>query len=206
MKKFALFLVVMLVVLASTSIVMANEGKDVGKGWAHYGDVLVYWELADCDGANGTDPDGYQYWWGVDRNLNGIPGEGLVEVDYGKYGGILSKTEPCYEHFCYTDFGCYVGLDNFIDKVIHLTEGWVPGVTVPGEVNRFVVKDNDGDGIYTGGHSTILFWDGMTLQGDPPGPYNIQNKFEYTFNATGDGGQVIGGNYLQMQYLMIPED
>ena len=73
-------------------------------------------------------------------------------------------------------------------------------------MNRFVVKDNDGDGIYTGGFSTVLFWDGVTQQGDPPGPYNIQNKFEYTFDATDNDGLVLGDNHVQMQYMMIPDD
>lgn len=187
-----------------TSVALAdggNEGKEGGEGWIHYGDVLVYWEPAVCDGVAG-----YHYWWGVDRNLNGIPGDGWVEIDYGKYGGLQWKYEPCYEHNCYTDFGCYPGLMYFTDQVIHLEEYWVPGVTVPGGENKFVVKDNDGDGIYTGGYSTVLFWDGMTQQGDPPGPYNIQNKFLYTYDATGLDGLVVGGNYVQMQYMMIPDE
>lgn len=177
-----------------------NEGKEGGRGWVHYGDIHVYWDPADCD-SDGED-DGYQYWWGMDRNQNGVVGEGWVWVDYGRYGGMQQK----WEGTGYVDFGCYTGFDYFTDKVIHLEEYWVPGVTVPGGENKFVVKDNDGDGIYTGGYSTVLFWDGVTQQGDPPGPYNIQNKFLYTYDATGADGLVVGGEYWQMQYFMIPDE
>jgi len=204
MKKWA-FLAATIVLLMITVPVLAkssgnSQGKDGGEGWVRYGDIRVYWELADCTG--GGSVDGYQYWWGQDRNQNGIVGEGLVQVDYGRFGGWVEKDEGSG----YVDFGCEVGLDYYTDKVVHLTEGWVPGVTVPGEVNRFVVKDNNGDGIYEGGHNTVLFWDGLTQQGNPPGPYNIQNKFKYTIDATGDDGQVVGGYYWQMQYMMIPDD
>lgn len=177
-----------------------NQGKEGGEGWVHYGDIHVYWDLADCD--EDTVIDGYQYWWGEDRDQNGTVGEGWVWVDYGRFGGMVQKNEGTG----YVDFGCEVGLDYFTDKVIHLTEGWVPGVTVPGGISRFIVKDNDGDGIYIGGDSAVLFWDGVTQQGDPPGPYNIQNKFEYTFDATGENGRVVEGEYWQMQYMMIPDD
>jgi hypothetical protein len=190
--------------VAAVLLLAVPVSANSGQGWVQYGNVMVYWELADCDGDDVD--DGYQYWWGVDRNLNGEVGDGPVWVDYGKYGGLQLKDEPCYEHECYTDFDCYVGLDYFDEKVIHLTEGWVTGVTVPGGVNRFVAKDNDGDGIYTGGFSTILFWDGLTQQGDPPGPYNIRNVFDYEFDATGPDGMVVGGHYVQEQYMMIPDD
>ncbi len=89
----------------------------------------------------------------------------------------------------------------FTDKVIHLEESWVPGVTVPGGTNHFVVKDMDGDGEYTGGHNTVLFWDPLTK--NYGGGYLFQQKFEYHYFVD-EAGKVTGGYYDEYQYFMIP--
>lgn len=198
--QFILYYTALLIVLGMSSSLVVAQNDD-GNGWVNYGNVLVTWELADCSDDGIDANDGYQYLWGSDRNLDGDPNDGTVLVDYGRYGGLQERTESGW-----VDFGCYVGLDYFTNRTIHLTETWVAGVTVPGGSNNFVVRDNDGDGIYTGGFTTTLFWDGFTQQGDPPGPYNIRNRFEYTFNATGADGLVVSGDYVQRQYLMIPDE
>lgn len=88
----------------------------------------------------------------------------------------------------------------FTNKVIHLEEGWVSGVTVPGGTNHFVVKDIDGDGEYTGGHNTVLFWDPLTKNYD--GSYLFQQKFDYHHFV--DDEVVTNGYYMEYQYFTIP--
>jgi hypothetical protein len=170
-----------------------NNAKDNAERWVNYGNIYVYWTLE-------SDPEvGYQYWWCQDRNRNGITGEGLVDVDYGPYGGIVQRNEGTSE----TDFGFEPGLLTREGKVVHLEESWVTGVTVPGETNKFIIKYN-GEDAYIGDYQTILFWDGVTQQGDPPGPYLIMNKFYY-YEHVNEAGVVLDGFYVQYQYMSIPE-
>ena len=165
-----------------------NEGKDKGSEWVNYGNIRVTW---DWDGT------GYQYWWEQDRDLNGIYNEGLVEVDYGKYGGTLLKDEGSAP----ADFGYEVGPVYRTKKVYQIEVTWVPGVSVPGGMNRFVIKDNDGDGTYEGGFTTPLFWPGLTVT--MGGSYLMMQKFEH-IEVTDENGLVIHGEYLEKQYFKIP--
>jgi hypothetical protein len=202
MKKKAIFGLVVLVsaiLLSSTGMVLAGgNGKDTDPGvWINYANIKVEWLWADSNPWSGTDlGTGYYYKWAEDRDLDGIYGEGWVQADYGKYGGIVNKFESSDVNF-YFDSEPMV----FTDKVIHLTETWVPGVTVPGGENHFVVKDMDGDGEYIGGFNTVLFWDGLTKNSD--GPYLFQQKFEYQY-FTGTAGMVTDGYYIEYQYFNIP--
>ena len=180
--------VVLLLTMAATPVMAGNEGLDKGSEWVNYGNIRVTW---DWDGT------GYQYWWEMDRNLNGIYNEGWVTVDYGKYGGILSKNEGTAP----VDFGYEVGPVYRTEKVYQLEVTWVPGVSVPGGTNRFVIKDTDGDGIYEGGFTTPLFWPGLTIT--MGGSYLMMQKFEH-MEVTDDTGLVIHGEYLEKQYFKIP--
>ena len=212
MKKKTLLGLVALTMLATLTTLgtamAGNSGKDQGNGWVNYGNIKVVWTWSPADGK-------YHYVWLMDRDRDGSYCEGPVEVDYGRYydymiaagypdadnDGLIERSESCDydadEHWGLVDDV----KKEWTDKVVHLTETWVPGVTVPGGENRFVVSDTDRDGIYEGGFSTVLFWDGMTLQGDPPGPFLIMNKFEYHFDMNDDGN----GYYMQYQYMHIPE-
>lgn len=146
------------------------------------------------------DVSGYQYWWAQDRDCDGIVSEGLVEVDYGPFGGVIIKNEGTAASdfgFEETDKAQYGG------KVIHMSMSWVPGVTVPGEENKFIIK-YDGTEAYVGGFQTPLFWDSFTIQGDPPGPYLIMNKFYFVELVDADGN-VDSGFYVEYQYFTIPD-
>lgn len=155
-KKLLLGVIPIMLLLTASTVMAKGQGKDTDPGvWMNYGNIRVDWQWAETNLWDGTDQgEGYYYRWCLDRDLDGIYGEDNVTVDYGKYGGLLTKNESCDNDF---------GFDNtpmvFTDKVIHLTETWVPGVTVPGGRNNFVVKDTDGDGEYTGGfNSVVLAW------------------------------------------------
>lgn len=187
-----------IMVLLALPVMAGNQGKDKGNGWVNYGNIKVEWTW---DGSQ------YQYVWLQDRDLDGVYCEGIVEVDYGRYsdyfgGAPIYKTESCD----YDADGSWGLIDNvkkeWTDKVVHLTTSWVPGVTVPGGENKYVVKDTDGDGIYEGGFSTVLFWDYVTIQGSPSGPYLIMNKFEEYYDMNDDGN----GYYIEYQYMHIPEE
>lgn len=180
--------VVLLLTMALPATVAANKGLDKGSEWVNYGNIRVTW---DWDGA------GYQYWWEQDRNLNGEYNEGSVEVDYGKYGGKLWRHEGDEP----TDFGYEVGPVFRTKKVYQEEVSWVPGVSVPGGTNRFIISDNDRDGIYTGGFTTTLFWSEVTTT--MGGPYLMKNKFEH-IEVTNENGLVTHGEYLQKQYMKIP--
>lgn len=212
MKKL-IYLIVVIVALSfivagcTTSVVPPAEQnetssltKGAGNGWINYGNIKVEWIWDESEGK-------YQYTWKQDRDLNGVYCEGMVEVDYGRYTDYFGVAPIMRDESCEDDFdGAHGFVDDtkneWTDKVIHLTESWVPGVTVPGDVNRFVVKDNDGDGIYEGGFTTPLFWDDVTVQGDPAGPFLIKNTFEYHYDMNDDGN----GYYIQCQYMHIPEE
>ena len=190
---------VLLISGAIGAVGAVGDGKDTDPGvWIDYGNIRVRWQWASSNPWGGTDEgEGYYYIWELDRDLDGIYGEGTVTVDYGKYGGSLSKSEgPGEPDFDFDDEPAY-----FTEKVIHLTETWVPGVSVPGEVNHFVVKDLDGDGEYVGGFNTVLFWPGLTKESG--GYYLFQQKFEYHIFTDTDGF-VTDGYYIEYQYFMIP--
>lgn len=179
---------VLLLGMAATPVMAGNPGLDKGSEWVNYGNIRVSWDW---------DETGYQYWWEQDRNLNGIYNEGLVTVNYGKYGGILLKNEGTAP----TDFGYEIGPIYRVEKVYQIQVSWVPGVSVPGGVNRFVIKDTDGDGIYEGGFTTPLFWLGLTRT--MGGSWLMMQKFEH-MEETDDTGLVIHGEYLQKQYFKVP--
>jgi len=179
---------VLLLGLIATPVIAGNEGLDQGSEWVNYGNIRVTW---DWDGT------GYQYWWEQDRDLDGFYNEGMVTVNYGKYGGILSKNEGTAP----TDFGYEVGPVYRTEKVYQIEVTWVPGVSVPGGMNRFVISDNDGDGIYEGTFTTPLFWPEMTIT--MGGPYLMMQKFEHT-EVTDATGLVTHGEYLEKQYFKIP--
>lgn len=184
-------MVIMVMVLLVLTIMAVNPGKDEDPGvWINYRNIRVTWEIADCNG------EGYQYWWEQDRDLDGLYSEGLVTVDYGKYGGTLTRDEGTSA----TDFGCEVGLLYYDSKVINKEVTWVPGVNVPGGSNKFVIKDNDGDGWYEGGFTTPLFWPGLSI---PDGPYLFSQKFEY-FDHVDETGKVTDGYYIEYQYFTMP--
>lgn len=200
MKKILIGLIIAAFLVASAGIVMAKgQGKDKDPGvWINYGNIKVEWQWADTNPWGGTDQEtGYYYRWCVDRDLDEIYGEGPVTVDYGKYGGLVSK----YESSCDNDFDFVDTPMVFNSKVIKMTESWVPGVSVPGGVSRYVIKDIDGDGEYTGGFNTVLFWPGLTKENG--GPYLMQQKFDYHF-FTDDTGMVTHGYYMEYQYFTIP--
>lgn len=204
MKKLAFLIAVVLfavvVVFLPTATAFAKgQGKDTDPGvWINYGNIKVDWEWADSNPWGGADQGtGYYYRWCMDRDLDGVYGEGSVTVDYGKYGGILTKQESA----CDNNFAFDATPMMFTDKVIHLEETWVPGVTVPGGSNQFVVKDTDGDGEYTGGFNTVLFWPGLTKESG--GDYLFQQKFDYHFFTDAEG-TVTHGYYMEYQYFTIP--
>jgi len=201
MRKLILGVLFALMLLTTVGTVFAGgQGKDTDPGvWINYGNIRVEWQWADTNPWGGPDHGtGYYYRWRMDRDLDGMYGEGWVTVDYGKYGGLLSKFESGDDN----DFAFDSTPMVFTDKVICLTETWVPGVTVPGGENHFVVKDMDGDGEYTGGFNTVLFWPGLTKE--TGGPYLFQQKFEYHF-FVGATGMVTDGYYIEYQYFAIPE-
>lgn len=198
MKKIAILVAGAALLLAAVPVLAKGQGKDKDPGvWINYGNIRVDWQWADSNPWGGTDQGtGYYYKWCQDRDLDGIYAEGSVTVDYGKYGGLLSKNEgSCDNDFAFDDEGMV-----FTDKVIHLEETWVPGVTVPGGSNHFVVKDTDGDGEYTGGFNTVLFWPGLTKESG--GDYLFKQKFDYHFFT--EEGTVIDGYYMEYQYFAIP--
>lgn len=204
MKKWAILvtivLVAVVVVFLPTAPALAKgQGKDNDPGvWINYGNIKVDWQWADTNPWGGTNlGPGYYYRWCMDRDLDEIYGEGTVTVDYGKYGGMISKEEGA----CDNDFGFESNPMVFTDKVINLEETWVPGVSVPGGSNHFVVKDIDGDGEYTGGFNTVLFWPGLTKESG--GYYLFQQKFDYHF-STDELGTVTDGYYIEYQYFTIP--
>ncbi len=204
MKKWTILITVVLVVvvmvfLPTAPVFAQGQGKDTDPGvWINYGNIKVEWQWADTNPWGGTDQGaGYYYRWCLDRDLDGIYGEGGVTVDYGKYGGVLTKTEgACDNNFAFDSTSMI-----FTKKVIQLEEYWVPGVTVPGGSNQFVVKDTDGDGEYTGGFNTVLFWPGLTKESG--GPYLFQQKFDYHFFTDAEG-TVTHGYYIEYQYFNIP--
>lgn len=191
-KLFGILLALVLVFILSLVMVMpvaaANQGLDKGSEWVNYGNIRVTW---DWDGT------GYQYWWEMDRNLNGIYNEGMVEVNYGKYGGILCRDEGTAP----VDFGYETGLVLRTEKVYQIEVTWVPGVSVPGGTNRFVIRDNDGDGTYEGAFTTPLFWPGLTVT--MGGTYLMMQKFEH-MEVTDNAGLVTHGEYVEKQYFKIP--
>lgn len=200
MKKIAILVAVVMLLVVAVPVFAKGQGKDKDPGvWINYGNIKVEWEWATTNPWGGTDlGEGYYYQWCLDRDLNGSYAEGAVTVDYGKYGGVLSKDEGAS---CDNDFDFDEGLMTFTKKVINLEEGWVSGVTVPGGTNHFVVKDMDGDGEYTGGHNTVLFWDPLTK--NYGGDYLFQQKFDYHFFTDSDG-KVTDGYYMEYQYFTIP--
>ena len=204
MKKWAILvafvLVAVVIVFLPTAPVFAQgQGKDTDPGvWINYGNIKVEWQWAESNPWDGTDKGaGYYYRWCLDRDLDGVYGEGTVIVDYGKYGGLLSK----WEGDCDNDFAFDSTSMVFTDKVIQLEEYWVPGVSVPGGSNHFVVKDIDGDGEYTGGFNTVLFWPDLTKESG--GDYLFQQKFDYHFFTDAEG-IVTHGYYIEYQYFTIP--
>lgn len=188
-----------MLLLTSSTVIAGNQGKDKDPGvWINYGNIRVDWQWASSNPWGGTNQGtGYYYRWRMDRDLDGDYGEGWVDVDYGKYGGTLSK----FESACDKDFGFDSTPMIFNKKAITLTESWVPGVSVPGGVSRFVVTDTDGDGEYTGGFNTVLFWPGLTKESG--GPYLFKQKFDYHF-ITDSTGKVTEGYYMEYQYFKIP--
>jgi hypothetical protein len=74
---------------------------------------------------------GYRYTWAQDRNLNGIGCEGSVKVDYGRYGGIMTRSEG---DTC-ADFGITLGLTGHTSikgaavKPLYEEMDWVPVMT-----------------------------------------------------------------------------
>lgn len=146
------------------------------------------------------DVSGYQYTWEEDRDLDGNTMEGWVTVDYGPFGGLVSKYESGTFDFGFEE----TSKAQYGGKVIHLSMSWVPGVTVPGEENKFIIK-YDGTEAYVGGFQTPLFWDYFTIQGDPPGSYLIMNKF-YFVELVDTDGYVNGGFYVEYQYFTIPDE
>jgi len=180
-----------------------NNGFDNGYRWVQYGNILCRWTW---DGSK------YTYTWEEDRDLNGVTMEGWVEVDYGPYydwmiahGYPDADSDGLIERFESGDVPWYTDPSPVYrtGKVVHLTMTWVPGVTVPGGENRFIIK-YDGAGRYIGGYQTVLFWDYTTIQGDPPGPFLIMNKFYYV-EFVDTSGFVTGGFYVEYQYMAIPE-
>ena len=188
-----------MLLLAASPAMAKGQGKDTDPGvWINYGNIKVDWQWAKSNPWGGTDQgEGYYYRWCMDRDLDGVYGEGWVTVDYGKYGGPLQK----YEGSCDKDFGFDSNPMVFSSKVVPLTESWVPGVSVPGGVSRYVVKDTDGDGEYTGGFNTVLFWPGLTRESG--GPYLFQQKFDYHYFVDGTG-TVTHGYYMEYQYFKMP--
>ena len=188
MKRLVALGIVVALLVSATPAMAGDQGLDKGSEWVNYGNIRVTW---DWDGT------GYQYWWEQDRDLDGIYNEGWVTVNYGKYGGILQK----YEGVTPSDFGYEVGPVYRTEKVYQIEVTWVPGVSVPGGTNRFVIRDNDGDGIYEGGFTTPLFWPGLTIT--MGGSYLMMQKFEH-MEVTDDTGLVIHGEYLEKQYFKVP--
>lgn len=188
MKKLMFLGMVVALLVSATPVMAGNAGLDEGSEWVNYGNIRVTWVW------NGT---GYQYWWEQDRDLDGIYNEGWVTVNYGKYGGVQSRNEGTSA----VDFGYEVDPVYRTEKVYQIEETWVPGVSVPGGTSRFVIKDNDGDGIYEGGFSTALFWPGLTIT--MGGSYVMMQKFEYT-EVTNAIGLVTHGEYLEKQYFQVP--
>lgn len=199
-KKLLLGVIPVMLLLTASTVMAKGQGKDTDPGvWINYGNIKVDWQWANSNPWGGTDlGTGYYYRWCMDRDLDGIYGEGInVTVDYGKYGGLLQKYEsPCDDDFAFDSTQMI-----FSSKVVPLTESWVPGVSVPGGVSRFVVKDTDGDGEYTGGFNTVLFWPGFTVESG--GPYLFQQKFDYHYFVDG-AGTVTHGYYIEYQYFTMP--
>lgn len=199
MKKWAILAAGAALLLAAVPAFAQGQGKDRDPGvWINYGNIRVDWQWADANPWGGTDQGtGYYYRWCQDRDLDEIYGEGTVTVDYGKYGGSVLKSEgPCDVNFGYESEPMI-----FTDKVIQMEEYWVPGVTVPGGSNHFVVKDIDGDGEYIGEFNTVLFWPGLTKESG--GLYLFQQKFEDHY-LTDETGKVTSGYYMEYQYFTIP--
>ena len=164
MKKVALIaslIGILLISGAIGSVSATGNGKDKDPGvWINYGNIRVSWDWANTNPWGGTDKgEGYYYIWEQDRDLDGNYGEGDVTVKYGKYGTFIRSEGDGDPNFGFDDESM-----TFTEKVIHLTETWVPGVSVLGGVDRFIVKDLDGNGEYVGGFNTVLFWDGVTIE------------------------------------------
>ncbi|MBU1000281.1 hypothetical protein KKE78_02720 [Patescibacteria group bacterium] len=198
MKKLILLAVTAAFLFVTSPVLAKGQGKDNDPGiWINYGNIRVEWMWSETNPWSGVDMgEGYYYTWRSDRDLDENYCEPSVTVNYGKFGGLLTKSEGCTDNFYWSDEPII-----FTDKVIHQEETWVPGVTVPGNINHFVLKDINGDGEYTGGFNTVLFWDPLTK--NYGGDYLFQQKFDYRYFVD-EFGKVTHGNYMEYQYFTIP--
>jgi len=162
-----------------------DNKKKFGDALFEYGDIWVTWTY------NYT-TDTYTWTWSPDYNHNGIYNEGWVQKAYS--GDLAYETT--------VEFGTSKGAIVYDKKVEPQTMTWVPGVTVPSGENTYLMKDGDGDGIYEGYFRTPLFWDYVTIQGDPAGPYLIFNDFELT-EWTDNNGTVFYGEYIEHQFVKL---
>ena len=157
--------------------------------------------MAKGGGGGINNPPGNPLYVIIEVTWDGVPGHGGSWTVWGPTwapivgtgGVILTSCTNCLDMSNYTF--------TFHGKTVHFDEVMVPGVRATPQQNHVVLKDIDGDGIYTGSLAAGHYF---PWKAEPDGSWAIHYFDRIDYQVTFDNfGNVTNFHYLQYEHKKL---